>query len=267
MPVMDGLEAATKILELNPSVPIVALTANIMTNDLEIYRKSGMKDCVGKPFTSQELWRCLLKYFTPVNWQEVHNYREVQTDEELRQKLINTFVKDNRNKFGEIKEALKSGDIKLAHRLVHSLKANAGQLDKSQLSKAAIDVEQALASHLEPGEGLSSGKNAVSPEQLAALETELNAALAEFAPLVAEPIQTEAQSGAGDQNAASGAKSMRKMLEKLQDMLERGNPECRDLIGDLRQLPKTEKLIRQMEDLDFEPALESLAKIKKQYNE
>jgi hypothetical protein len=29
-----------------------------------------MKDCVGKPFVSQDLWRCLLKYFTPVEWKD-----------------------------------------------------------------------------------------------------------------------------------------------------------------------------------------------------
>ncbi|MCL2270899.1 MAG: ATP-binding protein, partial [Treponema sp.] len=59
MPVMDGLEAAEKILELNTGIPIIAMTANIMSNDREIYRMSGMNDCVGKPFSSQELWRCL----------------------------------------------------------------------------------------------------------------------------------------------------------------------------------------------------------------
>jgi len=66
MPVMDGLEAAAKILALNTGIPIVAITANIMPNDLEIYRMNGMYDCVGKPFSTQELWRCLGKYFKSI---------------------------------------------------------------------------------------------------------------------------------------------------------------------------------------------------------
>ena len=65
MPIMDGLEASARIMELNIGIPIVALTANIIYNDKEIYKKNGMNDCVGKPFTSQELWSCLMKYFTP----------------------------------------------------------------------------------------------------------------------------------------------------------------------------------------------------------
>jgi len=67
MPVMDGLSATEKILELNTGVPIVAMTANVMPHDRELYKARGMNDCVGKPFTSQELWRCLMKFFTPIN--------------------------------------------------------------------------------------------------------------------------------------------------------------------------------------------------------
>ena len=66
MPVMDGFEASAEILSLNVNVPMVAMTANIMAEDLEVYKASGMPDCLSKPFTSQELWRCLLKYLKPL---------------------------------------------------------------------------------------------------------------------------------------------------------------------------------------------------------
>ncbi|MDR0221530.1 MAG: PAS domain-containing protein [Lachnospiraceae bacterium] len=62
MPVMDGMEAAVEITEMGCPSPIVAMTANIMTNDLELYRRNGITDYLGKPFTSQELWQCLAKY-------------------------------------------------------------------------------------------------------------------------------------------------------------------------------------------------------------
>ncbi|MCL2016963.1 MAG: ATP-binding protein [Defluviitaleaceae bacterium] len=65
MPVMDGLEATTKIIDLDVSTPILAMTANVMYDDIETYRKHGMVDCIGKPFTNQELWSCLLKYIEP----------------------------------------------------------------------------------------------------------------------------------------------------------------------------------------------------------
>ena len=67
MPVMDGIAAASKITELNTGTPIIAVTANMMTSELENYKEHGMIDYLGKPFTSQDLWRVLLKYLTPEN--------------------------------------------------------------------------------------------------------------------------------------------------------------------------------------------------------
>ena len=66
MPVMDGLDAAKRILDLDENAKILAMTANVMPDDREIYKRRGMIDCVGKPFTSQELWACLLKYLEPI---------------------------------------------------------------------------------------------------------------------------------------------------------------------------------------------------------
>jgi len=64
MPVMDGLDASAEIIKLNIGVPIIAMTANVMSDNLDIYKAAGINDYVSKPFTSQELWRCLLKYFS-----------------------------------------------------------------------------------------------------------------------------------------------------------------------------------------------------------
>ena len=62
MPVMDGLEAASKMVLSGVETPIVAFTANIISNDLEIYRTSGFSYIIRKPFVAQDLWQCLYKY-------------------------------------------------------------------------------------------------------------------------------------------------------------------------------------------------------------
>jgi CheY-like chemotaxis protein len=62
MPIMDGLEAAALITELKTGSPLVALTANVMSHDKDLYEKSGMKDSVTKPFRTQELLDCLARY-------------------------------------------------------------------------------------------------------------------------------------------------------------------------------------------------------------
>jgi CheY-like chemotaxis protein len=140
MPVMDGIEAASTISGLETGSPIAAVTANIMANELENYRKHGMPDYLGKPFTSQELWRLLLKYLKPVGSSAISVDEQSHKEDDLQKKLEIRFVKCNQNKYTEISEALSSGDIKLAHRLAHTLKGNAGQIGRWGLHDAASKV-------------------------------------------------------------------------------------------------------------------------------
>jgi len=247
MPVMDGLEASSMIFQIDAKIPIVALTANIMINAKESYLSRGMVDCVGKPFTSQELWRCLMKYFKPITWQKENVSVREQADNELRQKLINKFVKTNREKFDEINNAVNAGDIKLAHRLAHTLKSNAGQLNKTLLQQAAGKVE----------EFLKDGVNFVIHREMEILKNELNAVIAEFAPLVQEP------SHSADAVEQLDSAAARKLLEELQPILKESNSASLTFIDRLLQIPGSGELIQQIENFDFKIANETLAKLMK----
>jgi signal transduction histidine kinase/DNA-binding response OmpR family regulator/HAMP domain-containing protein len=175
MPVMDGVEAATKIVALGVETPVIALTANIMTQDIELYKQSGMLDCLGKPFTSHELWYCLLKFLTPVNKKNITvKPAKAQTpvDNEEEMMLLryqDEFIDECRTTYSEITEALNSNDITLAHRIAHTLKGNAATFRKESLRVAAFDVENCLRN----------GENSVTEELLSTLETELNTLIKE----------------------------------------------------------------------------------------
>ena len=67
MPVMDGYEA-TRIIRQDPAfkdLPIIAMTANAMTQDREIAARAGMNDHVAKPIDVNELMNTLLKWIKP----------------------------------------------------------------------------------------------------------------------------------------------------------------------------------------------------------
>ncbi|MCL2231481.1 MAG: ATP-binding protein [Treponema sp.] len=254
MPVMDGLEASAKILTLNIGIPIIALTANIMANDMELYRQSGINDSVGKPFTSQELWYCLMKYFKPTTEGHADMQNKdspLEADMDFQRNLQKMFVRNNQTKYEEIAQALEQNDIKLAHRLAHNLKSNAGHLGKVLLQQAAAKVEQYL-------EG---GKNMVVPEQMAVLERELKAVFVEFEKLFDEAARAKEAQAAPDEPLAEQPPA-RELLEKLEPMLKMGNPECMKLISSLRLLPDSEELILRMEDFDFDQAAAALADLK-----
>ncbi|MCL2176261.1 MAG: ATP-binding protein, partial [Treponema sp.] len=249
MPVMDGIEAAEKIFSLNVNIPIVAMTANVMTDDRNVYISMGMKDCMCKPFTSQVLWRCLVKYITPVKWDREEQKQREQADADLHQELINIFVKNCGEKFSEIEKALKADDIKLAHRIAHSLKGNAAQLNKTQLMKAAWEIENAL----------KDGKNNTTASQLEKLQTELKKTITELEPLVIKKIRARVDNHEESLDDAA----VHELLEKLEVTLRNGNPECLIYISDLQLLHGSEELIQQMEDFDFDSAQKTFIELKK----
>ena len=49
MPVMDGLEATKLIREINQKIPIIAMTANVFTEDVDMYLNTGFNNHIGKP--------------------------------------------------------------------------------------------------------------------------------------------------------------------------------------------------------------------------
>ena len=246
MPVMDGLEATKAIIAMDAEVPIVAMTANIMSDDREIYKTSGMSGYIGKPFTSQELWRCLLKFFTPVKKQIEDTPRSGdKAENDLKQKLINSFVSCNLNKIKEINEAIKTGDTKLAHRLAHTLKSNAGQLGKTALQKAAEEVEWCIKKN----------EDFIESEQITLLEYELDKVLTELIPLVQEN-ETNTELEPIDEEEAS------ELLDKVEYLLRDCDFECLTFIENLRRIRGSEGLIRQMENMNFSIAADILAKLR-----
>lgn len=67
MPVMGGLEATQKIRALGEQtkdVPIIALTANVLTGDKEKCLKSGMNDFISKPVGVSRLKECVFRHLS-----------------------------------------------------------------------------------------------------------------------------------------------------------------------------------------------------------
>ncbi len=80
MPVMDGVEAARRIRLLNDeasAVPIIAVTANTLDDQLAAYADVGMNDCVGKPVKAPELLTKLFEWAsTP--WRETWRAQDTE---------------------------------------------------------------------------------------------------------------------------------------------------------------------------------------------
>jgi CheY-like chemotaxis protein len=241
MPVMDGLEAAKHIIKIDEKIPIVAMTANIMAHDKAMYNLHGIGDYVGKPFTTQELWRCLLRYFTPTSWSE-----DTSIDKTLQQRLEKNFVRNNQNIFAEIKTALDDDDIKTAHRKIHSLKSNAAQLGEKNLQMAAAAAERNLAD----------GENRLSDEDILLLEKELNLVLDRLDAIKAKSTVKKILETVAPEKTFE-------IFEKIEILLARKDTECLHYLDELNEMPGAEELAEQISQYKFKQALKTLESLKK----
>jgi len=147
MPEMDGKEAGNAIKALGVKTPIIAMTAEafMLTGD-EPYADFGVTGCLNKPFTSQEIWQCLLKYLRPQKGdndphKDPQPTYEPTINEELFNELKVLFLNGNKDTVENIKLSIAHGNIKEAHRLIHTLKSSALLIGENHLGRIASKAE------------------------------------------------------------------------------------------------------------------------------
>jgi len=248
MPVMDGLEATTQMAQMGMKTPVLALTANIISTDIELYKKCGMVDCLGKPFTSQELWKCLMNYLPVVEIEILNKSRQSAEDEETLNQLRLHFFRHNQDTIENIKKAVADGDIVLAHRLTHTVKSNAGQIGEKQLQKLAAETDSMLIN----------GVNRLKKNQLSLLEAEMRLVLNRLAPL-AEQMK-------GVVETVDTQKAL-EIISILEPLLKDSKPESMNLLDKIRSIPDSNELAHYVEDFEFSKAHEELCKLKERLEE
>ncbi|MCL9781331.1 response regulator [Vibrio sp. S4M6] len=168
MPVMDGYEATAYIRkELgDTSIPIIAMTANVMEQDKEKIIAVGMNDMVAKPIDVDNMFKTLSRWITPkkptsVGQQDtssnytpslnilgidtVQGLARANGNQKLYIKLIQRFVSSYQNT-SEVTEQLSNENIEDRKRYVHTLKGVAGNLGANELHTLCQAVENNLNS-------------------------------------------------------------------------------------------------------------------------
>jgi CheY-like chemotaxis protein len=254
MPVMGGLEAAAQITSLNTGTIIVASSANNIPEEQEQYAANGMSGFLHKPFTVKELNDCLERYLTPVSYRDT----DIQSAKKFKVKLVQSFLHNNASVYHEITQALDGSDIKRAHRLAHSLKGNAGMLEKTPLQQTAAEIENRLAD----------GENRVQQPLLDILKNELDTVIRECELFLAQADTSTPEDAAPANSAAlPDGETICALFTELEELLDGGSLECLGLIDRLRPIcesgePLVRELIQQIEYFEFDAALKTLARLR-----
>jgi len=157
MPGLDGIAATRRILaDPTVGVPIVALTANVLPDQIKTFRRAGMKGHIGKPFKREELFetvdRCLAQFPVKPSHAGHESSASISTPtfEAMSEMLGREKVKQLFLKLGaQLQESFlddpdsEEERIQLA-REAHKLISSAGMLGFLPLSESCSKLEAAL---------------------------------------------------------------------------------------------------------------------------
>lgn len=189
MPDMDGNEATRIIRKVQPSIPIIAMTANVLEEDRQRAFAAGMSDFLIKPIDIRELVQTLRHH-------GLSEFKTTEADPATRTKVENVRLEDIASPAGfdlqpalqrmnnqpkiylatakrfidtieevrsDLVGALDQGDFAFASRLFHRIKGSALMLGATELGEYARDIREII----ENGEKLQ------SPDKVAEKLTEL----------------------------------------------------------------------------------------------
>ncbi|MFC1500425.1 response regulator, partial [Candidatus Zixiibacteriota bacterium] len=287
MPVMDGYEA-TRIIRADDrfnDVPIVAMTANVMVEDLERAKEAGMDAHVGKPIDPDQLFQTLVDLLPEItratpegvpepvveeprgtsgdeasgseaDIEEALPGLDVKTgltrvggNETLYHKLLGKFVDGQAGFVDELKAAIEADDGELAHRTVHTLKGVAGNIGAMDLHRLSAELET-LVTAGDPWE-----------EKLAEVEASMNDVFTSIGVLTGAGEEVEDEEAGGEVDLSRLGPKM----DDLATLLKDNDTGAVDLLMDMRSTVKGTPVdagLGEIEDLvqkyDFDSAIERL---------
>ncbi|CAK0781772.1 two-component system, cell cycle response regulator DivK [Gammaproteobacteria bacterium] len=284
MPEMDGFEA-TRIIrgeEAWHKLPIIAMTAAAMSQDRERCLAAGMNEHISKPIDPQQLTNMLLA------WLPHHEFPdEVEIPKNIikssaplllpdslpgfdlnrglallggKQQLWRNLAQRFGEDFAKVKEELAThlakGEMEEARKLVHRLRGVVGNLGAMELYQAASELERRL-------------KNAENPEPAwERVQQNLTEVLNTIATLMTSNTGTTPSipSEVDRDCALPLLNNVMSLLEKREFVPSSFSEEMRNCFAGTEYTQGVERLLRHLDNFDFDGAQSELVQLKQRLN-
>ena len=248
MPVMDGLQAARELRAMPglATLPVLAMTANVMPSAVTQCLQAGMNDHLPKPIDPVLLRRKLAQWSGSTESREESNVdtppqnltipgldvnaglRHTQSMT-LYRKLLMQFVHNERDTPTRLLQAMQAGDWALATRQAHTLKGVAATLGAPSIAQHAAQLESLLSPHMKAGTS-SGGQVTTVPH---ALEAACCALHAELGPLLMHIAATLETPKTPQTSARTDARAL---LQTIVGLAQEGDASALDLMQQHREL-------------------------------
>ncbi|MBF0265809.1 MAG: response regulator [Gammaproteobacteria bacterium] len=290
MPVLDGYEATKKIREQDKfkDLPVLAMTANAMTQDKKNALDSGMNDHIAKPIDPKDMFDKLLQWInlnnidrskatiskTTISKTKITNdsielslplqlpgidiesaIQRKGFSETFFYKLLKDFYHDHHQDLHKINDDLDNKIEEEAKRMVHTIKGIAGTIGADKLYESSFNLDLAF-------------KNSEPYQEL------LNVFSQDFERVISsiKDLLSTQQVNESNHNTVTAVdeEELLRNLSELISMLEMMDAESEDKVkefahqyGHLYEQEILSTLINDVENFEFEQALETIKLLKK----
>jgi signal transduction histidine kinase/DNA-binding response OmpR family regulator len=163
MPEMDGYTAATTIRQSRSAsrhIPIIALTADVVSDAREKAIAAGMNDYITKPIKADELAGALERWVPAHAQIDLQNVSIQPSLDDLvleslkgldscapglSRKVVDAFLEDTPRRLGDIEQALLEHSAEKLSRIAHTLRGSSGNLGARVFVQICADLERSLA--------------------------------------------------------------------------------------------------------------------------
>lgn len=166
MPVMNGYEAAGLIRQLNPSIPIIAMTADAITGVEEQCRQAGINYYISKPFDPEQFASVILNVLQPLDGNasptvpkqaadfeeegsepildEEQGIKLLGNNPELYLMVLKEFYHENQDVLEYLASSITERRYRDSVQIVHKIKSSSGNIGAKRLIKTASELQTRL---------------------------------------------------------------------------------------------------------------------------
>jgi CheY-like chemotaxis protein len=150
MPQMDGIETTQKLRASGYKGIIVALTANALMGNNEMFAQNGFDGFISKPINVLQLNEVLNKFVRDRHPEEAVKYKPelaAQTESaEIDPRILQCFCNDSESAIVTLRESLAEGDLSLFITTAHGMKSVLANVDEHETASLAEMLENAAQS-------------------------------------------------------------------------------------------------------------------------
>lgn len=153
MPVMDGYESAKKIREISPDVPIIAMTADVITGVKEKCEACGITQFISKPFDPDRFLGLIRDALLGQGKRDMVQSQVLDKaagldsmggSEEIYRQVLLEYARENADTSRKLDQAMAQRRFAQAAGIVHKIKSSSGSIGARALYQTCAKLQKAL---------------------------------------------------------------------------------------------------------------------------